>query len=53
VKDRFPTHCCPIQPTIRMTAKADYVDASIMLSHERCRAPTAHPERQAPIFGST
>ena len=35
------------------TAKADYVDASIMLSHDPCRAPTTHLERQAPIFSST
>ena len=37
----------------RVTVKADYVDVSIMLSHDRCRAPTAHLERQAPILSST
>lgn len=32
---------------------ADYVDASIMLSHDRRRAPTARLERQTPISSST
>ena len=36
-----------------MAVMADYVDASIMLSHDRCRAPTARLERQALILSST
>ena len=38
---------------VALTAQADYVDVSIMLSHDRCRAPTTHLERQAPILSST
>jgi hypothetical protein len=32
---------------------ADYVDASIMLSLDRCRAPTTQLEGQAPILITT
>jgi hypothetical protein len=45
--------CCPIEPIRPTAAKADYVDASIMLSHVRRRAPTARLERKAPISHST
>jgi hypothetical protein len=34
-------------------AMADYVDASIMLSHDLRRSPTAYLERKAPISSST
>jgi hypothetical protein len=35
------------------TGLADYVDASIMLSHVRRRAPTARLERKGPISHSS
>ncbi len=35
------------------SSKADYVDAVIMLSHDRRRAPTDRLERPAPILIST
>ncbi|MDP3153803.1 MAG: hypothetical protein Q8N23_14085, partial [Archangium sp.] len=43
-------HSAEPAPTAAM---ADYVDASIMWSHDRCRAPTTDLERQAPILSST
>jgi hypothetical protein len=41
------------RPTAVMAVMADYVDAVIMLSHERRRAPTARLGRRAPNLIST
>jgi len=38
---------------VSTAALADYVDDSIMWSHNRRRAPTAPPERKVPISSST
>ena len=38
---------------LMLSSRADYVDASIMLSHVRSRAPTALLERKASISHST